>query len=97
MEEKFGIEHKDSRNQIPCGIAVLVNLNQGIGLRRSVKSEEELLRHIKLIEWCTFEQLYTLEFLDMLPCNSFKIFSDQPKEKIPIYIFKHKFHEVSER
>ncbi len=51
-EGKFGIEPIDCS---PRGVAVLVNLNQGIGIKRSVNSEEELLRHIKLIEECTFE------------------------------------------
>jgi len=84
-KDKFGLEYID---KTPNSIAVLINLNLGLGLRRSVKDETELLRHTKLIEKFTHKQFYQLEFLDELPCGSYKIFSDQVRERLPVYIFK---------
>lgn len=54
-KDKFGLDFTDIT---PRGVAVLVNLNLGENNRKSVKNEEELCRHIKLIEKCTHRQLY---------------------------------------
>ena len=77
-------------------MAVLVNLNLGENSRECVKSEEELLRHIRLIEACTQEQMYGLDFLDRLPCTSFRVYCDQRREDIGAYIFKRQIVEISD-
>ncbi len=84
-KDKFSLEYIDST---PKSVAVLINLNLGLGLRRSVKDADELLRHTRLIEKFTQKQFYQLEFLDELPCGSYKIFSNQIREQLPVYIFK---------
>ena len=84
-KDKFSLEFTDAT---PRSVAVLVNLNLGSGNRKSISNADGLLRHTKLIEKFIHRQFYQLEFLDELPCGSYKIFSDQVRERLPVYIFK---------
>jgi hypothetical protein len=55
---------------------------------RSVKSKEELYAHIHLIREATKKNQFGLEFLDKLPANSYKIYSDMNRNAFPVQIFK---------
>lgn len=77
------------------GLAVLVNMNVGLNLKRSIRSRDEYLRHIELIKQCSREQLYFLEFLDRLPCKSYKVFGERTrKQYFPLLIFMRQSEQV---
>ena len=59
------------------GIAVLININYGLRKMRSVETKEELIAHIRYIKEAANNKEFGLEFLDLLPCNSYKIYSDK--------------------
>ncbi len=73
------------------GIAVLISINHGHhGPRkfRSVESHEELCTHMDYIRESAKFGKFCLEFLDKLPCNSYKIYSDKNRNAYPVEIFK---------
>jgi hypothetical protein len=55
---------------------------------RSVKSKDELYAHIRVIREATKKNQFGLEFLDKLPVNSYKIYSDMNRNAFPVQIFK---------
>jgi len=70
------------------GIAVLININFGLKKKRCVNSKEELFAHIQYIRQATQKNQFGLEFLDLLPCNSYKIYSEKSRYAFPVQIFK---------
>jgi hypothetical protein len=71
-----------------AGIAVLININFGLSRYRSVASKEEMYAHIRYIREATKKNQFGLEFLDKLPTNSYKIYSDMNRNAFPVLIFK---------
>lgn len=55
---------------------------------KSVSSKDELFAHIQYIRQAAKKNQFGLEFLDKLPSNSYKIYSDTNRYAFPVQIFK---------
>lgn len=74
---------------------MLINLNFGPNFKK-LEWKEKLIEHIRIIDECNQQSLYRLDFLEKLPCNSYKVFSKKNRNELPL-LFKRPFLQISDK